>query len=345
LQATIADTNLSKIVLSESYNFAFDKTTGQFARWGKTLEDDPEFGPFGPELLDLEISEGECSGNCKFCYKSNGVGKSTYNMTFDNFKTIFDKIPKVLTQIAFGICDITTNPDFFTMMRYSKDNGVIPNYTCNGNGVSEDIAIQTLDTCGAVAVSVVDHSKSFKAIKRFIQAGMTQVNIHYMLSLETLPSAFKLVDNIASDPDLKGLNAIVFLQYKAKGNNVGSYSYINDIELYKQLITHCQERKVNYGFDSCSAPTWFKTLPEENKAQMSQFGEPCESGLFSSYINCHGVFFPCSFTEGEVDWKEGLDVLSCSEFMKDIWYHERLVEWRTNLINSCAHCECEFKPI
>ena len=60
-----------KRVRSEYYNYDFNKETGFFARWGKTFTDDPKLSPFGPEILDIEISVGECSGNCSFCYKLN----------------------------------------------------------------------------------------------------------------------------------------------------------------------------------------------------------------------------------------------------------------------------------
>jgi len=57
-----------KYCRSEDYNYNFDKETGFFARWGKTKEDDPDYSPFGPEILDLEISSGgDCLGNCPFC--------------------------------------------------------------------------------------------------------------------------------------------------------------------------------------------------------------------------------------------------------------------------------------
>ena len=36
------------------YSALFDKTNGFFARWGHTEDDDPEWCPYGPELLDLE---------------------------------------------------------------------------------------------------------------------------------------------------------------------------------------------------------------------------------------------------------------------------------------------------
>jgi hypothetical protein len=58
-----------KVVASENYNYIFNRENGFFARWGKTKEDDPEFSPFGPEILDIEISE-VCNMGCTFCFPS-----------------------------------------------------------------------------------------------------------------------------------------------------------------------------------------------------------------------------------------------------------------------------------
>jgi len=63
----ISDNGKIKSVRSETYNYKFRKEDGFFVRWGKTLEDDPEFSPVGPEILDMEISTGRCSAGCKFC--------------------------------------------------------------------------------------------------------------------------------------------------------------------------------------------------------------------------------------------------------------------------------------
>jgi len=45
--------------------------TGFHGRWGKTEQDDPQFSPFGPEILDIEISVNGCKGAggkiCKMC--------------------------------------------------------------------------------------------------------------------------------------------------------------------------------------------------------------------------------------------------------------------------------------
>lgn len=339
MKLEILESKTTKIGRSAFYNFVFNKKTGFFARWGKTEKDDPQFSPFGPEILDLEISTGKCSGRCRFCYKENGEDNNSHHMSFDEFKTIFHKMPKTLTQIAFGICDVDSNPDFFKMMEYARENGVIPNYTCNGLRVTDEVADSTAKLCGAVAVSLVNKDKTFETIRKFLQRGMKQVNIHYMLSNETYERAFEIVDELSSDPTLKGFNAIVFLQYKPKGSNKDCFTSVLDVEKYKTLMDFCDKRKINYGFDSCSAHIFLQSIKgrksEENMAMMA---EPCESGMFSSYINCYGKFFVCSFAEGEDTWQEGLDVLNCTDFSKDIWWNERLVEWRKRLLENKREC-------
>jgi hypothetical protein len=92
----IVDGPWKKALASKHYNYVFDKKTGFFARWGQTKEEDPDFSPFGPEILDLEIDSGECLGNCKFCYKSNGSGVPSKHMSLEDFKTLLDKMPKTL---------------------------------------------------------------------------------------------------------------------------------------------------------------------------------------------------------------------------------------------------------
>jgi len=260
-------------------------------------------------------------------------------MTFTEFITIFEKMPKTLTQIAFGICDIDSNSKFFSMMRYAREKGVIPNYTCNGLRITPEVAKKTAELCGAVAVSLVNKEKTYDAIKLFTDAEMTQVNCHYMLSKETYDRAFKIIDDISTDPRLEKFNAIVFLQYKPKGRNSDSFHSVLDVEKYKKLTDYCKEKKVRYGFDSCSASMFIDSLEGQPDKRITElFVEPCESGLFSSYINCKGKFFVCSFAEGEDEWVEGLDVLHCDDFMKDIWNHPRLVAWRKRLIENKREC-------
>ena len=88
------------------------------------------------------------------------------------------------------------------------------------------------------------------------------------------------------------------------------------------------------GFDSCGAGKFLKSVENrENYAQLEMNSEPCESfGHFSSYIDVHGKYFPCSFLEN-VEPFNGIDVIECSDFLKDIWYSDVINKWRFKMID------------
>jgi len=341
---TITETSSHKTCKGSDYNFIFDKRTGMFARWGKTKSDDPQFSPIGPEILDLEISSGKCSGNCQFCYKGNSSNSDAVNMSFDTFKSILDKMPNSLNQIAFGVCDVNSNPDFMRMMRYSKSKGVIPNYTMTGIGLTDEIADETSNLCGAVAISVLKGNKDlcYDTVKKMTDRGMDQVNIHAMICRESLEFVYEVLNDTKTDPRLEKLNAVVFLGLKPKGKAKGNFSILPYDE-FKTLFEYCLKNDMRIGFDSCSSPKFEKAVIEtdcvEDKKKKFLIGlsESCESTAFSSYINVYGDFFPCSFTEDEGDWKNnGISVLKANSFMDDVWFNPRINEWRSKLLSTCV---------
>ena len=316
---------------SKDYNFTFDTETGYFERWGKTKEEDPQVSEFGPEILDIEVSE-MCHEGCKFCYKSNKV--SGDNMSLETFKTVLDKMPKTLTQVAFGIGSIDTNPDLFEMMRYCQSKNIVPNVTINGSRMTDLYFMQLNNLCGAVAVSNYNKDNCYGAVKKLTDLGLVQVNIHQLLSKETIPQIWELLNDEELDNRLSRLNAIVFLSVKQKGRGVG-YHRASD-EDYKKIVDYCIRNNVRFGFDSCGAQKFLNAISQENVERFHQFVEPCESTLFSSYINVEGKFFPCSFAEN--DREEGLDVVNCEDFVKDIWMNPKTIAWRENLLNNGRNC-------
>lgn len=346
----ITETDTIKKLESPQYNYIFNKKNGMFARWGENQEDDPDFSHAGPEILDIEIStsvhnpkdeevvyDGGCKGRCNFCYKSNG-NHPTYNMKFDEFKTIFDKMGKQLTQIAFGIMNIDTNPDFFRMAEYARENGVVPNFTMHPyEKVDEHLAEKIASTFGAVAISHYNRDLVLKIARKLYKAGMDQINIHFMLSKETYNSALNLVDSFSNDPRFKYINSIVFLSLKQKGGGI-DYNTLDE-ENYKKLVELAMSLDVPIGFDSCSAHKFLSSVKNHEKyPTFEMLAEPCESACFSSYINAYGKFHPCSFAEGVDGWTEGIDVLSASNFLKDVWSHPKVENMRSNLIKNNRHC-------
>ena len=329
---------------SKEYNFDFNMKTGFFARWGKKVEDDPVYSPFGPELFDIEIASGYCNGGCPWCYKGNTPTQDRQYMSFETYRCLFDKIKiPTLTQIAFGITSIDANPDMWKIMEYTKENEIIPNYTTNGIGVTKEIVEQTKKICGACAISVYPHTreKAYEAIKLYLDSGMNQVNIHFMLCKETLDFAYQVLYDIQTLPILKGVHAIVFLQYKDK-NPKSHFTQPTFIE-FQNLINYCLGHNVGFGFDSCSSAMFMKSVMDrEDVDKLIQSVDNCESTLMSFYINVNGMGFPCSFLESVNDWENGIDVLHCNDFIKDVWYHPKVIIYRKVLLDSSKDCRCKF---
>jgi len=331
-------------ISAPGYNLFFDRVTGFMARWGNTREENPVFSPVGPEIADIEISTvcngiGKTMDNrvpCSWCYKSNtGVGQ---NMSFETFKKVIGKFPHTLTQIAFGIGDIDGNPDLWKILAFTRACGVIPNITVNGMGIDQENATRLSEVCGAVAVSHYGDDLCFNAVENLSNAGLKQVNIHKLLSKETLASCFRLIDQAKSDSRLRGLKAIVFLLLKPKGSRNKLHS-IDSLEDYQELLNYAREKGVAVGMDSCSAPMALKSVPEDCVESV----EPCESGLFSIYVNVDGDVFPCSFSEGRGSWEKGINVPQAEDFLKDVWNNPRLVEWRNHLVQTSSGCSCSMK--
>jgi MoaA/NifB/PqqE/SkfB family radical SAM enzyme len=311
-------------VTSPDYNFVFDEKTGFFARWGKTLADDPQRSPFGPEILDIEVST-ICSKGCAFCYKSNK--QAGVNMSFGKFKHIFDYRPPTITQIAFGIGDIDANPDLFKMFSYCRLHHVVPNVTINGERMTPQLYDSLSRLCGAVAVSHYSDDSCFNAVQELAKRGMKQVNIHALLSEETYQKCTDLINS--TDPRLAGLNAVVFLWLKPKGNR-NNLHQLSSLDKFKTLINLALDNGERIGFDSCSANNFMKAIADRPDAkELSVSCEPCESGLFSYYINAHGVAYPCSFSEGLVN---GIDLMETS--LKDAWKDKITTDF-ANKLQSC----------
>jgi len=343
-----------KVVKSEKYNYVFNNKDGFFARWGETKEDDPEMSPFGPEIADIEIST-VCNGigktvdsrkPCPWCYKSNtGCGE---NMNLETFKEVFHKLPRNLTQIAFGIGDLDGNPDLWDIMSYCRNNDynyIVPNITTNGMGVDEASARTLAETCGAVAVSRYHiHDLCYDTIARLSGAGLKQVNIHQLLAEETYDGCFQLLDDIKNDSRLEGLKAVVFLMLKPKGNR-NKYHSIGGLDKFNKLIKTAQDMGVAVGMDSCTAPLMLKFSESFNQPGIVPSIEPCESTLFSIYINSNAEVFPCSFTEGTPGWETGISMVNdVDNFMRDVWFSKRLSSWRSELLASSTGCtDCEMK--
>jgi hypothetical protein len=269
-------------------------------------------------------------------------------MSFETFKNIIDKAPKSVTQVAFGITGVQTNPDFLKMMEYCRAIGIIPNFTLSGIDLTDEMAEKISKLVGAVAISAYETDKNvcYNTVKKFIDLGITQTNIHLMCSEQNEKFVYEVFNDYLNDPRLKNLNAVVILGVKPKGRAKDNFTSL-PTDKFQKLFQYCIDNKIRCGFDSCTAPKFeytvrnMKSLSDKEKDQFVTMSESCESfGLFSSYINTFGDYYPCSFSEGESGWEQGLSVLNCSDFLKDIWHGEKISEWRKKSLDSCYKSGC-----
>lgn len=280
------------------------------------------------------------------CYKNNKAKPAT-NMTLDTFKKILDKFPRSLTQIAFGITGVQTNPDFIPMMEYSRSKGIVPNFTLSGIDITPDLALKVSRLVGALAVSAYESDKNvcYNTVKIFTDLGLKQTNIHLLVSNETMDFVYEVLNDRLSDSRLANMNAIVFLGVKPKGRAAAGYSSVPKEE-YSKLVEFCLKNSIAFGFDSCSAPKFeasvkASSMSKSIKKRMLEASESCESSIFSSYINVFGEYWHCSFSENEEGIKS-VNVLKVDDFVADVWNAPVVRKFRNKLlegeIDGTRHC-------
>ena len=335
----IKENESKKILVSDNYNYFFDKQTGYFARWGRTENDDPQWSPYGPEILDIEVTT-ICDNGCPFCYKSNTINGK--NMSFETFKQILDKMPRTLTQVAFGAdASATSNPDLWKMMEYCRNNEhnkVIPNITvADIDNHTADLLVRNVGACAISRYS--DKSICYRSVEALTKRGLKQTNIHIMVSEETYDQVIETIQDKANgDPRLKDLNAIVLLSLKKKGRGVGFTPLSQD--KFNNLVSIAFDNNISLGFDSCSSHKFLEAIKDHpDRIRLTQSVEPCESSCFSSYVDVDGNFAPCSFsTPPRPEWNTALPVIECEDFVKDIWHNVAVKQFRENLMACKRAC-------
>jgi hypothetical protein len=239
-----------------------------------------------------------------------------------------------LTQVAFGAdSKAESNPDLWKMMDYCREIGVIPNITVAQ--ISDETADKLVAKCGAVAVSRYENKDiCYDTVKKLTDRGLDQVNIHCMISEETFDNAWLTLRDRATDPRLAKLKAIVFLSLKKKGRGECFTPLAQD--KFKMIVKFAMDNEIGIGFDSCSAYKYLQSVEDHPDFKTFEtYSEPCESTAFSIYCNTKGEFYPCSFSE-EGEFGEGIDVVNCDDFMKDVWNHPRTEAFRQGLLGTAC---------
>jgi hypothetical protein len=244
------------------------------------------------------------------------------------------------------------NKDLVKMFEYCRDNphnpGVVPNLTINGYGLTDEWVETLAKHCGGLAVSVYEPKDvCYDAVKRLTDAGIKQVNIHMLVSEETLDRCHEVLEDAKTDPRLANLKAVMFLTLKPKGKR-NALTTVKSVWKYRALIDSAFEKKITIGFDSCTAPIFLAAVKDHPQfAQFSQLSESCESNRFSGYANVKGEYWHCSFTEDQPGWSP-INLLAIKDFKKEVWQSDEVKKFRDRLMvqdNAKIDKECYLCPV
>lgn len=296
-----------------------------------------------PELIDIGIM-GKCHVNQKYCkkfgvdcYQANNIYD---DMDFEDYKKIIDQCKHKTFQVALGgRGDPNKHKDFGRILKYTYENGIIPNLTTTGMLLCDSEIKLMKKYCGAVAISlyskiivkgninVESNIHSIDAINRLVANGII-TNIHYVISRDTIDDIIYRLDNNLIP---SGINAIIFLLYKPVGlANKEKMININD-EKFIKFINIINKKKYNFkiGFDTCFSPIIITKLKNINKNSV----EFCEAARFSCYISPNMTMYPCSFIQNS---SFGIDLRSNS--IEKAWMSIKFKKFRNNKKSNFEGC-------
>lgn len=355
----------TKIKKDKNFISCFNQETGFYFRTG-ILEDGKDTGvdPFMasfPELLDVGIM-GHCiHGKIGLCQKAgigcyqDGLHSNNPNMSLEDFKKIAEQCKGKTFQFALGGCgDPDQHEHFEEILKVCKENGIVPNFTTSGFGMTKALAKLCKQYCGAVAVSWYRSPYTLKAINLLLAEGV-KTNIHYVLSKSTLTEALQHLrrdelnnsidrNKFNSQGDLaqsyshntlqfpKGINAVIFLLHKPVGLGTKEDMITKDNKDFLNFLDLVNEREFPYkiGFDSCTVPA----LINLDKVDPNCL-DTCEGGRWSAYITPDMKLLPCSFDNQEQKWAVDLAQYSIAE----AWESNTFNDFRNHFSHSCPDCK------
>lgn len=142
-----------------------------------------------PEFYDIKITE-KCNGNCPYCYQDSSIEDSHYMNCVQKLDKFFSSMTENQKpfQIAYGGGEPTMSPEFYDIMRITREHGIAPNYTTNGTFVKDKetfnkIMGATHLYCEGVAVTshLHLHDTWRTAVKAYLQHEVF-TNLHILIS-------------------------------------------------------------------------------------------------------------------------------------------------------------------
>lgn len=224
-----------------------------------------------PEFYDVKIT-GYCQGNCPYCYQNSLCTDSHYSDVLKKIYSFFGSMSENQRpfQVALGGGNPNQHPEFIKILELFDSLGIVPNYTTNGMGLTEEILEATNKYCGGVAVSCHSHLQQYwERAVRDLFAKNIKVNLHIIISdKESIDKFVEIYNNWQLIVDY-----FVLLPYEAAGRAEKkdiAYDYLTE-----KLKEMCQT-KIAFGAN------FYKYLQDNQKSIDVSLYEP---EIMSKYLD------------------------------------------------------------
>ena len=244
-----------------------------------------------------------------------------------------------LLQLAFGITNLTANPELLPICAFANKIGITPNITCHGKDEVSDSFLEGLcNMCGAVSVSKYDKERTYNFIERLHYSGARQINMHLLVAEETYDDIQNTFIDMKNDKRLAFVDSVILLFLKQRGRGEGFHTISE--EKANQMFKSALDNDIKFGFDICCSHRFrnFVNKYPNQDLNIPNVYDFCDSSRFSGYTNTLGEYCPCSFIEDNGIWLNGPNVFKCHNFIDDIWNGEKQQLYRSVLLGNNNHC-------
>jgi MoaA/NifB/PqqE/SkfB family radical SAM enzyme len=289
----------------------------------------PLWGPF-PLYAKIEIDQ-RCNLKCIMCFRESGITSNEF-MTLEYFKDVVDKLGPGLCEVwPHGFGEPMIHPQFFEMMEYLKEKGIMWSVATNGTYLNSENNKKLLET-GAKTVRIsMDAGKreEYERIRvgadfNLVMAGImdlirqrdeggykTKVALYSVVGVDT----FKNVDDVVRLHYQLGTDHLT-ISDMSYGNEFGDSTASNSMRMaYSDRYLH------NLTYD----------LARDETIHFGAFYKPkkreCVYTKLHCYIHANGDFYPCTCTPGHEeplwnmsdveDWKHLRKLYSDSKIFEE----------------------------
>lgn len=310
-----------------------------------------------PPFLEIEPTTS-CNLRC-ICCEHTYWKEPPKNMTFEQFKKIFDDFDKPKWLGLTGIGSSYLNRDYHKMMAYAKSKGTIVEvfdhfaHFKDDNQIKELIEIgpdfQFISTYGATKKSfekvcgrsnydlIVKNIKKFVQLKKSMKKRFPILSFHYIVTSESKNEILKFIDFVFSlNTEIAEILVTPMLHTFKEAEKYA-------VEIDEEYVKKVRERAKKYNI-----PITINMCAKKEAEGLEKKPD---------VINCREYIMPFIFVTGHVtpccaqneanarEWQKKLSLGNALEKpFREIWYSPRYIELRKLIRQNKCPKECALCP-